>query len=303
MNHVVGTVFKRMKSFYYVDVEGTSFLCRVKGSLFKGRSASRSIAVGDRVEFDPHAAEDAGLIYKILRRESKLARPGFEGRHEQILASNVENLLIVTAIKSPPFRAGMVDRFLITAERGNLNPTIVINKTDLASTQEIEEAVSVYKELGYQFLLTSVKQKKGLDDLKTLLQDRTSVLSGHSGVGKSSLLKALYPGWNIRIGEVGEVSQKGKHTTTISEMYRLPEGGFVVDTPGIRELGLYQLPPEELEKYFVEFAGARDECRYKGCSHTHEPTCGVKERVKDGEIAAPRYESYCSIYKSLMETK
>lgn len=302
MDHKIGTVFKRMKNFYYIDVAGTEFLCRAKGGLFKGKNKGNTIAVGDEVEFDPDASSDAGWIHRVLPRKSKLARPSKEGRHEQIVASNVEHLLIVTAIKKPPFRSGMVDRFLITAQRGNLQPILVLNKIDLASDDEIQDTLADYVALGCQILKTSVKQQIGLDELKALLTNHTSVLSGHSGVGKSSLLKALYPGWNIRIGQVNEISEKGKHTTTISEMYRLPDGGYVIDTPGIRELGLYQLPPEDLSQYFVEFAEAEEHCYFKGCTHRHEPRCGVKEAVEAEDISQTRYDNYCSIYESLLET-
>ncbi len=301
MNRQVGTVFKRMKGFYYVDVEGTVYLCRIKGNLFQDNLYGNSVAVGDQVEIDLDASEDAGWIYKILPRQSKLSRPAREGKVEQVLVSNVENLLIITSIKKPPFRPGIVDRFLITAQRGGLQPFIILNKTDLANHQFIQENTATYASLGYPILETSAIEKTGLDALKTLLHNKTSVLSGHSGVGKSSLLKALFPEWQIKIGSISSTSHKGKHTTTISEMYRLPEGGYVVDTPGIRELGLYQLPPEQLDRFFIEFETKRDQCKFKGCSHRHEPGCQVQQAVNDGEITELRYKSYCSIYDSLRE--
>ncbi len=297
----IGTVLKRMKGFYYVDVEGEVCLCRIKGNLFQGKSRKNSVAVGDHVEIDPDASEDAGWIYKILPRTSQLSRPSREGRIEQILVSNVDNLLIVSAIKSPAFRTGMVDRFLITAQRGHLHPVIILNKVDLADQQEIEDIQKIYQALGYEVLATSSTSRVGLDSLNALLQNQTSVLSGHSGVGKSSLLKALFPGWEIKIGRLSDTTQKGRHTTTISEMYRLPAGGYVVDTPGIRELGLYCLPPEELDQFFVEFEDPRLQCRFKGCTHRHEPNCGVQEAVIEGQITQLRYESYCSIFDSLLE--
>ncbi|MBF0277302.1 MAG: ribosome small subunit-dependent GTPase A [SAR324 cluster bacterium] len=301
-NRQIGTVLKRMKGFYYIDLEGTVCLCRIKGNLFQGKSRKNSVAVGDRVEFDPNASEDAGWIYKVLPRSSELSRPAKEGRIEQTLVSNVDNLLIVSAIKMPAFRTGMVDRFLITAQRGHLHPIIIVNKTDLAETWEIEEIRETYETLGYQILPTSTVSGVGLDSLKALLRKRTSVLSGHSGVGKSSLLKALFPGWEIKIGSVSDTTQKGRHTTTNSEMYRLPDGGYVVDTPGIRELGLHLLSPEDLDLYFVEFQDDRLHCKYKGCSHRHEPHCAVREGVAEKRIAPLRYQSYCSIFDSLLDS-
>ncbi|MBF0286651.1 MAG: ribosome small subunit-dependent GTPase A [SAR324 cluster bacterium] len=301
MSRQVGTVFKRMKGFYYVDVEGTIHLCRIKGNLFQKNLYGNSVAVGDQVEIDLDASEDAGWIYKILPRHSKLSRPARDGKVEQVLVSNIESLLIITSVKDPPFRSGIVDRFLITAQRGGLKPVIVLNKIDLSDQQFIMEITAPYESLGYSVLQTSAAEQTGLDELKALLQKKTSVLSGHSGVGKSSLLKALFPNWEIKIGSVSSTSHKGKHTTTISEMFPLPGGGYVVDTPGIRELGLYQLPPEELDQFFIEFETVRNQCKYKGCSHRHEPSCGIQDAVRTGHITEQRYHSYCSIYESLLE--
>ena len=295
----VGAVLKRMKGFYYVDVEGSVHLCRVKGNLFQGKNQQNAVAVGDRVEVDLGAAQDAGWIYKILPRQSQLTRPAKEGRVEQTLVSNVKHLLIVSSIKNPAFRAGMVDRFLITAQRGNLTPVILLNKMDLSTPQEAEGIQKTYEALGYDVLMTSVVSKRGLAALRVLLENQTSVLAGHSGVGKSSLLKALYPQWEIKIGRLNHATQKGRHTTTLSEMYRLPNGGYVVDTPGIRSLGLAGLEAEVLDQFFVEFAEARLQCRFKTCTHRHEPNCGVQEAVAQGAISAMRYESYCAIFDSL----
>lgn len=295
----IGIVLKRMKGFYYVDIEGTVHLCRIKGNLFQEKSQKNAVAVGDQVEVDLAAAEDTGWIYKILPRHSQLSRPAKESRIEQTLVSNVENLLIVCSVKNPPFRVGMVDRFLITAQRGNLKPTIILNKIDLAAPQETYDIQKTYQDLGYEVLLTSVVSQTGLAAFQALLKEQTSVLSGHSGVGKSSLLKALFPEWEIKIGRLSNATQKGKHTTTLAEMYRLPTGGYVVDTPGIRELGIHQLSREELEQFFVEFEEARWQCRFKGCTHRHEPDCGVKAAVADQHITQRRYESYCSIFDSM----
>ncbi len=299
MRHTIGTVLKRTKSFYYVDIEGDVQLCRIKGNLFQNGSTEHTVAVGDRVEVDPSASEDAGWIYRILPRFSQLSRPSREGRMEQVIVSNIENLLIVASLKKPSFRSGLVDRFLITAQRGNLQPTIIINKLDLGNPEEVKPIKDLYESLGVPVIFTSTKTREGEETLKGLLVNHTSVLSGHSGVGKSSLLKMLFPDWSISIGKVNQTTHKGRHTTTLAEMYPLPEGGYVVDTPGIRELGLYEMEPEELGQYFVEFENIQQACHFKACTHIHEPKCEVKKAVEAGTIHMARYESYCQILRSL----
>ena len=295
----VGTVLKRVKGFYYVDVADTVHLCRIKGNLFQEKIQKNPVAVGDRVEIDPNAAEDAGWIYKILPRRSQLARPVKEGKDEQVLISNVDHLLIVSSIKNPSFRSGMVDRYLITAQKGGLRPTLVLNKVDLGETKAIHAIRESYQSLGYPVLLTSVISRAGLNRFHDLLKNQTCVLAGHSGVGKSSLLKALFPRWNIKIGRLNSITQKGRHTTVMPEMHRLPGGGYVADTPGVRELGLSRVVPGELDRYFVEFEQARLQCRFKECTHRHEPDCGVRYAVAEKKISPIRYQSYCSIFASL----
>ncbi|MBF0353154.1 MAG: ribosome small subunit-dependent GTPase A [SAR324 cluster bacterium] len=292
-----GLVLRRTKSFYYIYVNGKVCLCRVKGNLFQNSRYDHKIAVGDRVEVDLEASDDAGWIYKVLPRSTKLTRPMSENV-EQVLVANADYLMVVSSTKTPPFRYGLVDRFLITAERGGLTPVIVINKIDLG-VDGLEPILQLYQTLGYQVLCTSVATGEGLDILGSMLHEKITILSGHSGVGKSSIIKALFPDWDIRIGNVNEKGGKGKHTTTLAEMYPLPQGsGFIVDTPGIREMGL-GISREELDQFFIEFETPRKFCGFKRCSHTHEPRCGVKEALVDGQISEQRYESYLSIFESL----
>ena len=298
-NRQIGTVLKRVKGFYYVNVADSVHLCRIKGNLFQGKIKNFTVAVGDRVETDLDAAEDAGWIYKILPRRSQLSRPAKEGKIEQVLISNVDHLLIVSSIKNPSFRSGMVDRYLISAQQGGLRPTLVLNKVDLGETQAIHSIQETYQTLGYPVLLTSAISGVGLDSFHEILKNQTCVLSGHSGVGKSSLLKALFPEWKIKIGQLSHITQKGRHTTSVPEMHRLPGGGYVADTPGIRELGISQLTPQELDRFFVEFEQARLHCRFNGCTHRYEPDCGVQQAVAEKKISPIRYQSYCSILDSL----
>lgn len=298
---VEGVVLKRMKSFYYVHAQGQgqTRLCRIKGNLFQKGQKRMRVAVGDRVEVNWNAAEDAGWITRIMERSSKLSRFSQHGDSEQVLFANVEQLLIIVAIKQPPLRQGLIDRYIVTAELNNMRPVLVINKTDLAQPAEWEQTQSLYESLDYQVVLTSAETGKGLEALRSILQDSISALSGHSGVGKSTLLNALYPDFQLKTGSISDAHQRGRHTTTHAEMFPLPAGGFVVDTPGIRELGLYDISPADLTQGYVEFAKVADGCKFKACLHLTEPRCAVKQALQAGEISQQRYESYCSIQDSL----
>ena len=294
-----GTVVRRTKSFYYVDVgEPEPRLCRIRGKLFKGQSHQNKIAVGDEVEIDLKAAEDAGWILRMLPRRTKLSRRPGMGEPEHVLVSNADTLLIVASLRNPPFRGGLVDRFLVAGSCGGLEPVLILSKADLVTSAEITPIKNLYSSLNCTVLVTSVPESRGLEPLRVFMQNRTSVLSGHSGVGKSSLIAALFPDWKIRIGQVSEKSGKGRHTTIMAEMFRLPQGGFIVDTPGIRALEPL-VSPEELDSHFVEFTPFLGQCKFKGCTHRHEPQCLIKEAVTSEKITKQRYKSYCSLFDSL----
>ena len=294
-----GTVVRRTKSFYYVDVgEPEPRLCRIRGKLFKGQSHQNKIAVGDEVEIDLKAAEDAGWILRMLPRRTKLSRRPGMGEPEHVLVSNADTLLIVASLRNPPFRGGLVDRFLVAGSCGGLEPVLILSKADLVTSAEITPIKNLYSSLNCTVLVTSVPESRGLEPLRVFMQNRTSVLSGHSGVGKSSLIAALFPDWKIRIGQVSEKSGKGRHTTIMAEMFRLPQGGFIVDTPGIRALEPL-VSPEELDSHFVELTPFLGQCKFKGCTHRHEPQCLIKEAVTSEKITEQRYKSYCSLFDSL----
>ena len=294
-----GTVVRRTKSFYYVDVgEPEPRLCRIRGKLFKGQSHQNKIAVGDEVEIDLKAAEDAGWILRMLPRRTKLSRRPGMGEPEHVLVSNADTLLIVASLRNPPFRGGLVDRFLVAGSCGGLEPVLILSKADLVTSAEITPIKNLYSSLNCTVLVTSVPESRGLEPLRVFMQNRTSVLSGHSGVGKSSLIAALFPDWKIRIGQVSEKSGKGRHTTIMAEMFRLPQGGFIVDTPGIRALEPL-VSPEELDSHFVEFTPFLGQCKFKSCTHRHEPQCLIKEAVTSEKITEQRYKSYCSLFDSL----
>ena len=294
----IGTVIRRTKSFYYVDIGETKpLLCRIRGRFFSNNSQKNKIAVGDEVEIDKFSNNDLGLILKVLPRRTKLSRCN-NGDPEQVLVSNADTLLMVASIRNPPFRGGLVDRFLVAGSSGGLEPFLILSKTDLATSKEINPINELYSSLGCTVLVTSVYEDKGLDKLKKIIQNRTSVLSGHSGVGKSSLISALFPNWGISIGKISEKSGKGKHTTIMAEMFRIPNGGFIVDTPGIRSFKP-TVKKDELDSHFVEFSPFLGKCRFKGCTHRHEPKCIIKDAVVSKIISQQRYKSYCNLYDSL----
>ncbi len=273
-------------------------LCRIRGNLFKESSYINKIAVGDEVEVDLTAAEDAGWILRMLPRRTKLSRRPSVGYPEQVLVSNADTLLMVTSMRTPPFRGGLVDRLLVAASCGGLEPVLILSKADLATPDEISPIENLYSSLGYTILVTSIPESRGLEALRNLLQNRTTVLSGHSGVGKSSLIKALFPDWEIRIGRISNKSGKGRHTTRMAEMFRIPIGGFIVDTPGIRELEPL-VTPNELDSHYVEFVPYLGQCKFKGCTHIHEPQCLIKDAVTSKKITEQRYKSYCTLFESL----
>ena len=273
-------------------------LCRIRGNLFEESSYINKIAVGDEVEVDLTAAEDAGWILRMFPRRTKLSRRPSVGYPEQVLVSNADTLLMVASMRTPPFRGGLVDRLLVAASCGGLEPVLILSKADLATSDEISPIENLYSSLGYTILVTSIPESRGLESLRDLLQNRTTVLSGHSGVGKSSLIKALFPDWEIRIGRISNKSGKGRHTTRMAEMFRIPIGGFIVDTPGIRELEPL-VTPNELDSHFVEFVPYLGQCKFKGCTHIHEPQCLIKDTVASKKITEQRYKSYCTLFESL----
>ena len=273
-------------------------LCRIRGNLFEESSYINKIAVGDEVEVDLTVAEDAGWILRIFPRRTKLSRRPSVGYPEQVFVSNADTLLIVASIRTPPFRGGFIDRLLVAASCGGLEPVLILSKADLATSDEISPIENLYSSLGYTILVTSIPESRGLESLRDLLQNRTTVLSGHSGVGKSSLIKALFPDWEIRIGRISNKSGKGRHTTRMAEMFRIPIGGFIVDTPGIRELEPL-VTPNELDSHFVEFVPYLGLCKFKGCTHIHEPQCLIKDAVTSKKITEQRYKSYCMLFESL----
>jgi ribosome biogenesis GTPase len=287
-----GRVLWASQGGYHVDVGPEVVFCQKRGRLRHGARETTAVAVGDEVRVQRNQ-DGTGLIVERLPRRSVLSRinvgrPGVE----QVIAANVDQLVVVVSTEDPPLRERLIDRYLVAAHKGGLAPLLCVNKIDLADPEAIYGRIRLYEGLGYPIVVTSVTLPHGIGDLRAALAGRTSVFSGPSGGGKSSLLNALEPGLGLRVGEVSSRTHKGGHTTTSARLYRLADGAYVVDTPGLRELNIWDLLPEEVDRYFVEFQGRAAHCRFRSCRHLHEPGCAIRMAVEAGEIAASRYESY-----------
>ncbi len=247
------------------------------------------VSVGDRVVINTPDGI-AGHIEEILPRKSQFGRTRI-GKLPQIIAANLDALLIIFATKNPPLNLRMLDRFLVTSEAAGMDSVICINKMDLAKPQKIKSQMNVYEDF-YPVIYASAVTGDGIDELRDAMKDKISAVAGPSGAGKSTLLNAVQPGLKLKIGDVSEKTQKGRHTTTDVELLSLDFGGFVADTPGIRALGLFEIPLEYLDSFFPEMREYLVKCKFPSCSHTHEPDCSVKEAVEAGKISKKRYDSY-----------
>ncbi len=285
-------------------ITGDTLEVSLRGRLKKGNADALKLTVGDDVRLDREAHGKSWAIAEIFPRRSQLARrvPG-GGHGERIVAANVDQVIVVFATAKPEPHVRMLDRFLVIAEGNNLEARIIINKMDLADEAGARDRFRAYERAGYPVHYTSVKKRLGLDELHDALAGRTSVLSGPSGVGKSSLLNNMYPGLNLRVGEISESVNKGRHTTVGAVLHPLPDRGYVVDTPGLREVGMWGMPSEHLDGCFPEFRPSLDRCRFGDCTHVSEPDCEVRAAVGRGDISSERYDSYAKLRAELEETE
>lgn len=296
-----GTVVEVASGLYTVDTAEGRYLCSLRKSLRVEHSGySNMVAVGDHVMVS-HNGHQQGIVDAILPRRSALARPDPDNAFkQQVIVANVDQLLIVAAWRNPAFWPELVDRYLIGALRNNLAPVIAINKVDLAEDRwDLEGVAQAYQLAGCRVILTSATTGRGLDELRAVLAGKTTALTGLSGVGKSSLLSAAEPGLSLKVGEVSERRREGRHTTTQASLHPLERGGFVVDTPGMREYGLAGLAKTDLARFYPEFAGPAQGCEYANCTHTREPWCGVKSAMRAGRLSGMRVENYWKIREDL----
>ncbi|WP_167616947.1 ribosome small subunit-dependent GTPase A [Maribellus sediminis] len=305
-----GLVIKSTGSWYTVeDEKGDTFECKIKGKFrIKGIKNTNPVAVGDRVGFtlqsvsaDENEAQ-VGLITSITERKNYIIRRSINlSKQAHIIAANIDQAVLVVTLNYPVTTTTFIDRFLASAEAYRIPVLIVFNKVDRydrEQTKRLNELKELYESLGYQCLITSAKKRVGLEELKNALKDKTNVVNGHSGVGKSTLINILQPGLNLKTKEISDSHQTGKHTTTYSELFKLNFGGYIIDTPGIKAFGVLEMEPWEISHYFVEIFKISEKCQYNNCSHTHEPGCAVKEAVKSGEIAPSRFTSYLGLLES-----
>ena len=277
--------------------DGGLHSCHVRRLLKSLEIEERSVVtVGDWVWFRPGTSAGAdGLVEKVETRRGVITR-GYR-RRQHVIAANVDQVLVVSAFVEPGVKLNLIDRYLVSAETGGVRPIVVLNKADLVDVALHQWVIGLYVQLGYETIVTSVSDGRGLDRIRTILSGRVTAVSGQSGVGKSSLLNAIQPNLNLKVREVSEWTSKGKHTTTTSELIALEAGGFVVDTPGLRQFELWGTVPGEVGGYFAELRPFIPLCRFPDCSHSHESDCAVKEAVRRGQIHAGRYESYLKLYR------
>lgn len=301
-----GRVIQSTGKWYKVAVNGEIIECRLPGKFrLDSKEVTNPIAVGDTVILKIEE-DGTGTIQEIKERKNYVPRQATHGRRgEQILVSNIDRAWVVQSIKQPKLKPGFIDRFLVTCEAYEVPAGIIINKKDLANLKNrrmIEDLTDLYIELGYKILATSIHDDHSLHNLSDQLKNQTSVFIGPSGVGKTSLLNAIDPKLELKVNEVSAYSNKGKHTTTFAKLVSLKSGGYIVDTPGIREFGIVNIDESELSLYFPEMKEPSQHCKYYNCTHFHEPKCGVIEAFEEGKISPERYNSYLNILETLSDS-
>ena len=285
-------IIKGIAGFYDVAAGNTIYRCRAKG-IFRNQKVKP--LVGDWVEIEILDEKDReGNLTGILPRTNELIRPA---------VANVDQAIVVFAAKNPKPNYNLLDRFLMTMEKQGIPVIVCFNKKDLVKEKELAQLESIYEQCGHQVIFISAREGNGIDEIRDLIRGKTTVLAGPSGVGKSSLMNQLNPDANMEVGAVSRKIQRGRHTTRHSELIMIEEGTFVLDTPGFSSLFIDRFEEDEVKDYFQEFAPYAEQCRFQGCSHTHEPDCGVKKALEEGRISRIRYENYVNIYQELKEKR
>lgn len=289
-----GLIIKAQSGFFTVETGAGLVVCQLRGKLKQGRAMGDIAALGDRVEITI-LDDGSGVVENVEERKQALVRldPRPQGQYQQVLLANADQAVFIFACANPNPKLKMLDRFLIIAEKQKIPPIIVANKTDLVT--DASEVFGLYETIGYRVIYTSVKENRGVEELRAALVKKISAFAGPSGVGKSSLLNTLQPGLGLAVNEISSAMNKGRHTTVTREMFALNGGGYVADTPGWKSLALWDTEPEEVDAYFPELAPLVAECQFSDCSHTHEPGCAVRAALDAGKIHPARFDSYLKL--------
>jgi ribosome biogenesis GTPase len=293
-------VASRGKSFDVRTPDQVVYRCDVRQKVKAAADRETPVAVGDDVCFTG-SPDLSGAIDKVLPRRSTFSRPakGGETANRQIIAANLDQLVIIASVASPPLKTGLIDRFIIAGRMGQMSPVIVMNKIDLDDSKGTRAVATAYRDAGFVCHPVSAETGVGIEDLRVSLNQHRSLFVGHSGVGKSTILNALLPGLDLKTNEISDFSNRGKHTTTAIELYELPTGGFVADSPGLKVMGFDRIDTESVAEYYPEFERYRGDCKFQPCSHLHEPGCAVKAALAEGKISMFRYENYAAIIDSM----
>ena len=294
-----GIVYRSTGSWYTVESQGVFYECRIKGKLrLKGIKSTNPVAVGDRVHFeiDSHAQANEGNITQIEERQNYIVRKSVNlSKQTHIIASNIDQVFLLVTLNNPPTFPAFIDRFLVTAEAYQIPTVLLFNKIDTYTNAELDDLKilqNIYQEIGYVTQSISAINGEGVDTIKTLMQDKVSMFSGHSGVGKSTLVNAISPELALKTAAISKQHQQGMHTTTFAEMFALFDGIRIIDTPGIKGFGVVDMLPEEIGNYFPEFYKRKIDCKFHNCIHINEPKCAIIDAVENEEIALSRYTSY-----------
>lgn len=296
-----GIVVKSTGSWYKVRaLDGNHYNCRIRGTFrMKGIKTTNPVAVGDRVKFEPESNDKIGMITEIAERKNYIIRKATKlSKISHIIASNIDQTFLIVTLAYPRTSTGFIDRFLVTTEAYHIPARIIFNKIDIYDDKLkdlLKETIDIYTSAGYPCFSVSAKTKENIELLKREMENKTTLFAGHSGVGKSSIINAIEPGMDLKTGALSVQHKKGKHITTFAEMHELSFGGFIIDTPGIKEFGLRDFVKEEVAERFPEMRALMGDCKFHNCTHVHEPGCAVKKALKEGKISETRYRNYLGI--------